>query len=169
MDSDDDQSNSDRFGFGKPHSFELIDIAGPHPVKANGLFDGHQWWFRAQFTTWSIEVGGNAECSQPPIWWHEEVWHDAGVMTFDEAFETIISALAEFTSLKLSPLMPGDPGYDDHLLNAWCDGFISATSVASHFSITVIDVVQMAASKGLREPWTAKVEVQRYLQSLRAE
>lgn len=150
--------------------FEITKIAGSYPLLAQGLVDGHYWYFHARGKSWSIEIGGTPTFNQPPIWWHDEEWRggavDAGGMTADEAATCVIKAVLLFRSQGREILKPGHPDYGPHLLRAWSEGFISATTVGEYFSLNVIQVVELGLAKGFPQPMTATLEVQQYLDSL---
>ena len=71
---------------------------GNCPVQAEGVVDGHDFYFRARGDSWSLGIGGEDPVAAP-LWYYEEaygVWPEAGYISDDQAYEFIQEAIKLF-------------------------------------------------------------------------
>jgi hypothetical protein len=77
-------------------------LGGNCPVQAEGIVDGHPFYFRARGEHWSMGIGGDVVGA--PDWYHREPWGDekfaAGWMEEDEARRMIDKAVREWRAFK---------------------------------------------------------------------
>ena len=79
-------------------STSVSQIGGLCPVQAEGVIDGHSFYFRARGSRWSIEIGGDIDAGKP-LWTYSEsygAWPDAGWMPEGDALRFIDEAAARF-------------------------------------------------------------------------
>jgi hypothetical protein len=78
----------------------IIDtLNGNCPVQAEGTIDGHNFYFRARWQHWSIDIGGDDPCDSADFTYREAYGDDpysAGWMSDDEARAFIAKGAAKF-------------------------------------------------------------------------
>lgn len=81
-------------------NFEILNIGGNCPVQAEGVIDGHVFYFRARGQSWQFHVAPTDEeiFNRDVEWVYHEAYGDnpfaAGWMTEDEARAFIDKAVA---------------------------------------------------------------------------
>lgn len=155
--------------FDSMNEFEMVDVAGHDPVRAQGFFAGEYWYFSAKAPGWTFEIGGNPTFTKPPAWWHEGIWEETNPVarntTEQDVLACVLGAIKIYKSSNQVARRPGDPEYGDHILRAWSAGLVSATKVGEYYSLNVLEVIELGLAKGLPQPWTAPFEAERYIKN----